>query len=133
MVDAITSKLNEKAELVKKNNPKLTINTLVREGKVYRQIIDVSKTFACDSIVMGFSGVNGMERFMGSTTTRVLKSSEVPVVIVKDVKSSLKYEKIVLPIDLTRESRQKVDWAIHLAKQYNSESMSLWKLKTMSS
>ena len=42
---------------------------------------------------MGFSGASGMERFMGSTTTRVLKSSEVPVVIVKDIKSNMKYEK----------------------------------------
>jgi nucleotide-binding universal stress UspA family protein len=121
MLDTINNKLNEKAAAIKEANPNLTVNTLVREGKVYKQIIEVSQTYACDSIVMGFSGASGMERFMGSTTTRVLKSSEVPVVVVKDVKSSLKYEKIVLPIDLTRESRQKVDWAAHIAKQYNSE------------
>lgn len=121
MIDTINAKLNEKAEAIKAKNPNLTVNTLVREGKVYKQIIEVSQTYACDSIVMGFSGASGMERFMGSTTTRVLKSSEVPVVIVKDVKSNMKYEKIVLPIDLTRESRQKVDWAIHIAKQYNSQ------------
>lgn len=121
MVDAITKKLSEKAEAITSKNPKITVNTLVREGKVYKQIIDVASTYACDSIVMGFAGVNGVERFMGSTTTRVLKSSEVPVVIIKDVKSSSQYEKIVLPIDLTKESRQKVDWAVHVGKRYNSE------------
>ncbi len=121
MVDAITSKLEEKAKSITDKYPNLTVNTLVREGKVYKQIIEVSRSYACDSIVMGFSGSNGMERFMGSTTTRVLKSSEVPVVIIKDVQTNMKYEKIILPIDLTRESRQKVDWAIHFAKQYNSE------------
>jgi nucleotide-binding universal stress UspA family protein len=121
MVDTINAKLTEKAKAIKAKHPKLIVNTLVREGKVYKQIIDVSETFACDSIVMGFSGASGVERFMGSTTTRVLKSSEVPVVIVKDVRSNMKYEKIVLPLDLTRESRQKVDWAVHLAKQYDSE------------
>jgi len=121
MLDTINAKLLEKAEAIKAKHPNLTVNTLVREGKVYKQIIEVSQTYACDSIVMGFSGASGMERFMGSTTTRVLKSSEVPVVIIKDVRSNIKYEKIVLPIDLTRESRQKVDWAIHVAKQYNSE------------
>lgn len=121
MVDTITKKLMEKADAIKAKHPSLTVNTLVREGKVYKQIIDVSQSFSCDSIVMGFGGASGMERFMGSTTTRVLKSSEVPVVIVKDVRSKIKYEKIILPLDLTRESRQKVDWAVLLAKQYDSE------------
>ena len=121
LMDNIQKKLQEKAEKIKEAHPKLEVNTLVREGKVYKQIIDVSETMACDSIVMGFNGLNNIERFMGSTTTRVLKSSNVPVVIVKDVQSRMSYERIVLPIDLTKESRQKVSWAVHLAKQYNSE------------
>lgn len=45
----------------------------------------------------------------------------MPVVVVKDQSISKKgYEKIVLPIDLSRESRQKVTWAVHLAKKFNS-------------
>ncbi len=121
MVDTINNKLKEKAEEIKKRYPSMTVNTLVREGKVFKQIIEVSQTLACDSIVMGFNGVNGVEKFMGSTTTRVLKSSQVPVVIVKDIQSSVQYKKIILPIDLTKESRQKVDWAVQLANQYGSE------------
>jgi nucleotide-binding universal stress UspA family protein len=121
MIDLIQAKLKEKADAVKAKHPKVTVNIMVREGKIYKQIIEVSQKFACDSIVMGFSGESGIERFMGSTTTRVLKSSEVPVVIVKDVKSSVNYKKIVLPLDLTRESRQKVDWAMHIARQYDSQ------------
>jgi nucleotide-binding universal stress UspA family protein len=121
MMDTINNKLKEKAEEIKSRFPGMVVNTLVREGKVYKQIIEVSKTLACDSIVMGFNGVNGVEKFMGSTTTRVLKSSDVPVVIVKDIQSSVKYKKIVLPIDLTKESRQKVDMAVQLAGKYGSE------------
>lgn len=121
MTDMINSKLKEKANQIKEKHPEVVVNTLIKEGKVYKQIVEVSKTLACDSIVMGFNGENGMEKFMGSTTTRVLKSSEVPVVIIKDIKSSINYKKIVLPIDLTKESRQKVDWAVQIASRYNSE------------
>lgn len=121
MMETINTKLNEKADQIRAKFPEMTVNAMIREGKVFKQILEVSKTLACDSIVMGFNGVNSMEKFMGSTTTRVIKSSEVPVVIVKDVKTSVKYEKIVLPIDLTKESRQKVDWAVHLAERYGSE------------
>ncbi|MBO6515693.1 MAG: universal stress protein [Bacteroidia bacterium] len=121
MMDTINNKLKEKAAEIQAKYPGIVVNTMVKEGKVYRQIIEVSQNLACDSVVMGFNGVNGVERFMGSTTTRVIKSSSVPVVIIKEIQSSINYKKIVLPIDLTKESRQKVDWAVHFAKKYGSE------------
>lgn len=121
MMDKINSQLEEKANQIRKKYPKIMVNTLIREGKPYKQIIEVSQSIACDSIVMGFNGLAGVEHFMGSTTLKVLKSASVPVVIVKDIPSSTKYKKIVLPIDLTKESRQKVSWAVHLAHKYDSE------------
>ncbi|MFT5155936.1 MAG: nucleotide-binding universal stress UspA family protein, partial [Bacteroidia bacterium] len=130
MLDTINTRLNEKAAEVRKKYPKLTVNTLIREGKVYTQIIEASNNMACDSIVMGFNGLTGIEHFMGSTTLRVLKSTTVPVVIIKDQPSSTNYEKIVLPIDLTKESRQKVDWAVHVAKKYNSEIHVIMEVET---
>ena len=46
----------------------------------------------------------------------------MPVVVVKNKPiAAAGYKKIVLPFDLTMESRQKVDWAIHVGKTFNSE------------
>ncbi|MBI1305938.1 MAG: hypothetical protein GC181_04915 [Bacteroidetes bacterium] len=117
----INKQLEEKADEIRKAHPKIKVNTLIREGRAYKQINEVSQSIECDSIVMGFNGLSGVEHFMGSTTMKVLKSSQVPVVIIKEFPSSPNYKKIVLPIDLTKESRQKVWWAVHLAHKYNSE------------
>src|SRR5690606_13739670 len=49
-----------------------------------------------------------------------IRHSGQPVVVVKEKSFGNGYTKIVLPIDTTFETRQKVTWAIHLAKQFNS-------------
>jgi nucleotide-binding universal stress UspA family protein len=121
MMDKINDQLALKATQIREKYPKITVNTIVKEGRVYKEILDTALHLPCDSIVMGYHGSSAMEQVIGSTTTRVVSSSTVPVVIIKETPSSTKYHKIVLPIDLTKESRQKVSWAIHLAKQYNSE------------
>lgn len=119
--ELITTKLDEKIAKLSEKHPGVVFEKLVREGKVYKNIIKASEEMNCDSIVMGFNGLARIERSMGSTTSRVLKSATVPVVIVKDQSASTNYSRIVLPLDLTRESKQKVKWAIHLAKKYNAE------------
>jgi nucleotide-binding universal stress UspA family protein len=117
----ITSQLEEKANEIRSRNSNIEVNTLIREGRPYKQIIETSEDLECDSIVIGFNGLSGADHFMGGTTLHVLKAASRPVVVVKDIKSSTDYKKIVLPIDLTKESRQKVSWATHLAKKYDSE------------
>jgi len=121
LMDKINTQLKQKAEEIRANYPKIVVNTIIREGKPYKQIVEASESLPCDSIVMGFNGLDGIEHFMGSTTLKVLKSAKHPVVIIKDVQASTNYKKIVLPIDLTKESRQKTSWAIHLAHKYDSE------------
>ena len=60
------------------------------------------------------------EQFTGSTTSRVIKSSEIPVIAVKEKRTEPKFDKIVLPIDLIKTSIQKIDWAVKVGLKYNS-------------
>jgi len=121
LMDQINTKLEERKKMIIDKHPNMIVNTIVKEGSVYKQIIETAGTLPCDSIVMGYHGSSAVAQVIGSTTSRVLRSSSVPVVIVKETKSTTTYKKILLPIDLTKESKQKVSWAIHLAKKYDSE------------
>jgi nucleotide-binding universal stress UspA family protein len=57
---------------------------LVRDGEVYKVIIDVAKEYPTDMIIMGSLGRTGIKRLlMGSTAERVLGHSSFPVLIVK--------------------------------------------------
>jgi nucleotide-binding universal stress UspA family protein len=92
----------------------------VSEGKPFKVINQVAKDNKCDTIVMGTNGANGIEQFTGSTTSRVIKSSAIPVIAVKEKRTEPKFNKIVLPIDLTKTSKQKIDWAVKVGLKYNS-------------
>lgn len=100
--------------------PEARVETRVGEGKPFKVVEDITEDEMCDLVVMGTTGASGVELFMGSTTRRVLSNSNVPVVCVKERRESPSFNNIILPIDLTKTSKQKVAWAIRLAKKFNS-------------
>lgn len=104
-----------------KNNSGVNINTRIEKGKVYKVIAEIANTENYDSIIMGSSGASGLEQVIGSNASRTIQYAEVPCVVVKQHSDKDGYKRIVMPIDLSIESRQKVDWAIHIGKKFNSE------------
>ena len=114
-------KMNELKNEVLAKYPNLKVTFLIYEGKVYKAIVEISERMACDSIIMGTKGAEGIDQIIGSTASRVMSYANVPVIIVNEFPKKGRYEKLVLPIDLNKESKQKVSWAIHIAKKYNSE------------
>ena len=94
--------------------------TEVKFGKIYKVIDESAKMLNCDSIIMGSHGASGLDQIIGSNASRVISHSTVPVVVVKSEQHINSYKNIVFPLDLTAESRQKVNWAIHLGKSYQS-------------
>lgn len=101
--------------------PNVKINKRIEYGRIYKVITEIAEKENFDSIVMGTNGASGLQQITGSNASRVINYAKIPVVVVKEQPiGNNGYEKIVLPIDLSRESRQKVSWAIHLAKRFNS-------------
>lgn len=121
MKDAILTKLKLKAEEITKATG-IKVSTRIGRGKVYKAVSEIANDENFDSIIMGSHGASGLEQIVGSNASRTIQYAEVPVVVVKNSNISQNgYSKIVMPIDLTLETRQKVDWGIHVAKKFNSE------------
>ena len=121
MVDAIKAKVAQKANEVQTASG-IKVNHRVEKGKVYKTIAETANEEGFDSIIMGSSGASGLEQIIGSNASRTIQYSEVPVVVIKQSPMAEQgYKKIVMPIDLSMESRQKVEWAIHLGKKFKSE------------
>ncbi|MCC6721099.1 MAG: universal stress protein [Bacteroidia bacterium] len=114
-------KLEELKTQILAKYPNLKIDYFVYTGKVYKAIVEIAEKMDCDCIIMGTNGAEGIEHIIGSTSSRVMSYANVPVFIVNEFPKKGKYEKIVLPIDQSIESKQKVTLAIHIAKKYNSE------------
>lgn len=121
MRDAIKAKLEAKAKEIADGSG-VKVHARVESGKVYKTVSKIANEDHFDSIIMGSNGASGLEQIVGSNASRTIQYAEVPVVVVKqNTAKAHGYKKIVMPIDLTIESRQKVEWAIHLGKKFNSE------------
>jgi nucleotide-binding universal stress UspA family protein len=70
---------------------------------------------------MGTHGVSGFQDFLvGSNTYRVVMGSPCPVISVQVHAKKIGFKDIVLPIDNSQSSRQKVKFAVEIARHYNS-------------
>lgn len=115
--------INEKLEAIaisveKKYNVKL--DYIAEEGSIFTKISEVTTKIGASKIVMGTHGKIGVQHLIGSFALKVIESSPVPVIVVQEKEFGSGYKNIVLPVDETTETKQKVNWAIHIAKLFNS-------------
>ncbi len=99
------------------------IDFVIRKGKVYSEICDVADELKAYMIVVGTHGLSGFEEFWsGSNANRIVSASNVPVLTIRggnDIKQDL--ERIVLPLDSTKVTREKIPVTAELASYFNSE------------
>ena len=72
---------------------------------------------------MGTHGAKGMQKIMGSHALKVISHSKVPFIIVqeKGPSSTDTYDDIVVPIDYSDVTKQKLTIAANIASHFNSK------------
>jgi len=99
----------------------LNINFMVARGRVHAKIVEVAEMIQAKFIIMGKeSKTNSEEPSVGANTSRVIRNAKCPVITISAENHFNGCRSILVPIDLTLESRQKVSWAIELAKMFGS-------------
>lgn len=93
---------------------------VAREGSIFSTIGEVAKELGVNILTMGTHGKVGVQHIVGSYALKVIESSPAPVIVVQKRGFRDGYKHIVLPIDDTAESKQKVKWAIHIARKFQS-------------
>ncbi|HNQ12269.1 MAG TPA: universal stress protein [Bacteroidia bacterium] len=95
------------------------VNVLVRTGKIYEVIAEEAENIDAYFIVMGTNGPIGIKKkFIGSNALRVIREAKCPVISIKGKSHRQGCKTIVLPLDLTRETKEKVNKAIELANYF---------------
>jgi len=94
-----------------------------RSGNIHKEIMKAEKETGADLIIMGAYGVTGWQQFwVGSNAFKVISTSHCPVLTLQnDVGTFKGFHKILLPLDDSEETRQKVNWVCKLAKGFDSE------------
>ena len=93
---------------------------IIAGGKPYRKIAETAEEINADFIVMGTNGSSGTQAFAGSNASKVIQHATCPVIVVRELPAHNGYKDIVLPLDLTRETKQKVAIAADLAEHFHS-------------
>ena len=99
------------------------VNCRIDRGRVYEQILKVASEVRADLIVIGVNGAQGLKKFIGSNALRVVKQSRCPVITIKGKHHRNGYQNILLPLDLSQETTQKVEHGIKMAKKFGSATL----------
>lgn len=96
----------------------------IRKGKVFTEIANQAKYSDAYMLFTGTHGVSGYEpSWIGSNTFKLVSMSPCPILTIRDNYTGKHKHigKILLPIDSTMETRQKVPIALGLAKYFKSD------------
>ncbi len=99
----------------------LRADPLVKEGSIFTTIGEIATEYNSELVVMGTHGIKGMQKIMGSWALKVIASSKVPFVVVQDSPKRMRYDKVLFPVNFKREEKEKIKWALYLAKLYRSK------------
>jgi nucleotide-binding universal stress UspA family protein len=118
--EASNERLKELAEKLESENG-IKVSILTEVGKIYKKITQTAKQSHIDLIIMGTHGSSsGSNYAIGSNTTRVVQESPCPVISFQSSAANVGFKKIILPIDDSNESRQKVPFTCEIALLYNA-------------
>lgn len=83
------------------------VTPIVKHFKVFREVSDVAKEHNADLIIMGSHGASGLtEILVGSNTEKVVRYSEIPVLVVKQKPGNVKFETVIFACDFSEDMVQ---------------------------
>ena len=130
-MDMLTKLATDKLqELSEKYSPLMTagnLNYSIVNGRVSTALAEVARREMSPLIVIGTNGASGFERYViGSQASRIVQDSPCPVLTMRQGYDFHKrLERIVVPIRVNANSRQKVPPAATMARIFNSEVLLL--------
>jgi nucleotide-binding universal stress UspA family protein len=99
-----------------------TLSYTIKEGKIFKEIADLADKYEDTLTVLSTHGTSGFEElFIGGNAYKITSHSRNPVITVRRSKLSSNIDRIVLPLDITFQTREKVPYTVELAKVFGSK------------
>ena len=105
-----------------KGNISCNLNYTIKEGQIFKEIADLADKHEDPLTVLSTHGASGFEElFIGGNAYKIISHSRNPVITVRRSKLISNIDLIVLPLDITFQTREKVPYTVELAKAFNSK------------
>jgi len=119
--EAAEKKLKETVEKFRDKN--IEFKYIITKGTTYKEVIKASQNIDADLIITGNHGTHGVRRFfMGDNANKIIALAKCPVLTIqlhRNIAQDLK--KIVIAIDSTLETRQKLPITMEFALRFGAE------------
>lgn len=105
-------------------NSAIKYSTKIKTGKVFREVAALAQTEKSSMVVLSTNGGSGYEDFwIGSNAYRIISASPCPVISTKPTftPSAKVISRILVPIDHTPDTLNKLPAILSFAKQFNAE------------
>lgn len=100
----------------------ISVTEVVKMDKPIHGITQISKDYDVDLIVMGSHGSSGVEELLiGSNTEKVVRNSEIPVLVIKKNISNFNAANIVFASDFSEEAKKPFEKLLNLSKLFESK------------
>jgi nucleotide-binding universal stress UspA family protein len=100
----------------------VTLTYIIKRGKIYDEVVEQAEAFDDSIIVVSTHGASGFEEFMiGSNAFKIITASERPVIAIRHGIMPKSFFQILLPIDFSTDTRQKVPYTAELAKIFGAK------------
>jgi nucleotide-binding universal stress UspA family protein len=115
------AKLDALKEMIAKES-NVEINTIIRIGSIFEDIDKVATEIDASLIIMGTHGLRGMQFLTGSRALKIVTESSVPFIVVQERPIRTHgYHKLVVPLDLHKETKQKLSLVADMANYFGSK------------
>ncbi len=99
----------------------INVSEIIQFEKAFDGIMEISKKNSVDLIVIGSHGASGYEEmFIGSNAEKVVRSSDVPVLVIKNEIEEFKANKLVFASDFSDEIKKPFAKLVEFATIFNS-------------
>lgn len=98
------------------------IEMIFRKGRIYQEITKAAREIEAEMIFAGTHGVSGFEQYwIGSNAYRIVTQAPCPVMTIRnDFQFDATINKILLPLDSSLETKQKLPFACNLAQKFGA-------------
>ncbi len=113
-------------KLIKEYSPRLgsgsKLEYFIKKGKVYREVVNQVNSYNEGVVSASTHGASGFEElFIGSNALKIMAATERPVFTIRRSPVPASIKKIVIPIKLHRDTRQKAPVAADMAELFGAE------------
>lgn len=112
--------------LIEEFNPQLendsTMGYVIGRGRIFQEVVNLAEQLPDSVIAASTHGASGFQEvFIGSNAFRIISSTGTPVITLRKQSCPDEIRRIVMPIDLSVDSRQKVPYTTELAHLLQAE------------